>query len=95
MVQILYITTTEPLEHMFGTTGSWKRELNINGFIIFSGNLEIMMETTIENDIKTGLSSKGYTAGFTGFSEVVNKMKKKFKNEMFVCNEVLVVVDVD
>ena len=42
----------EPLEHMFGTTHSWKREFTVNEFIIFSDKLELIMKQVVENGIK-------------------------------------------
>ena len=84
-VKNLRTTTTEPLERMFGTNCSWKREFIVNEFIIFSNKLELIMKTVIDNDIKTRTSSKGYMAGFSGFVEVVGRMKKKLKKKiMFV-----------
>ena len=72
-VRNLHTTTTEPLEHMFGTTRSWKREFTVNEFIIFSNKLELIMTNVINNDIKTATSNKGYMTRFRGFSEVIKK----------------------
>ena len=94
-VQNLRTTTTEPLEHMFGTTRSWKREFTVNEFIIFSNKLELIMTNVINNDIKTGTSNKGYMTGFRGFSEVIKKMKSKLKKETFMGDEVSVAVDIN
>ena len=88
-------TTTEPLEHMFGTTHSWKREFIVNDFIIFSNKLELIMNNVMKNDIKTGTLTKGYMTGFSGFVEVVRKMKTKLKKEIFIGDEVSVAVDVN
>ena len=85
----------EPLEHMFGTTQSWKREFTVNEFIIFSNKIELIMTNVIKNDIKTGTSNKEYMTGFRGFAEVVNKMKSKLKKEIYICNEVSVAVDIN
>ena len=78
-VKNLSATTTDPLEHMFGTARSWKREFAVNEFIIFSNKLEIILNNVIEKGIKIGTSSKGYMSGFTGFAEVITKMKSKLK----------------
>ena len=94
-VKNLRTTITEPLEHMFGTTHSWKREFTVNEFIIFSNKLELIMTSVINHDIKTATSSKGYMTGFTGFAEVVNKIKNKLKKEKFVHEESTVAVDVN
>ena len=94
-VKNLRTTTTEPLEHMFGTTRSWKREFTVNEFIIFSNKLELIMTSVINHDIKTATSSKGYMTGFAGFAEVVNKVKNKMKKEKFVHEESTVAVDVN
>ena len=72
-IKNLPASTTEPLEHMFGTTGSWKREFTVNEFIIFFNKLEIILNNLIEQGIYTGTSSKGYMSGFTGFAEVLRK----------------------
>ena len=80
---------------MFGMTSSWKREFKVNEFIIFFNKLDIIIKNVIENDIKTGTSSKGYMTGFTEFTEVIGRMKKGLKNEIYVCDEVSIVVDVD
>ena len=64
---------------MFEMICSWKREFTVNEFIIFFNKLEIIMKNVIENDINTGTSSKGYMTGFAEFTEVVGRMKKKFK----------------
>ena len=64
---------------MFEMICSWKREFKVNEFIIFFNKLDIIIKNVIENDIKTGTSSKGYMTGFTEFTEVVGRMKKKFK----------------
>ena len=92
-VKNLRTTTTEPLEHMFGTTHSWKREFIVNDFIIFSNKLELIMNNVMKNDIKTGTLTKGYMTGFSGFVEVVRKMKTKLKKEIFIGDEVSVAVD--
>ena len=53
----------------------------------------------IEDDIKTGTSSKRYIVGFTGFTrfaEVIgSKMKIKLKNEKYVDGKVSAVVYVN
>ena len=74
-VKSVCATIIEPLEHMFGTTQSWKRELTVNQFIIFSNKLELIMTSVINHDIKIGTSSKGYITGFVGVAEVVSKIK--------------------
>ena len=94
-VKNLQTTTTEPLEHMFGTTRSWKREFTVNEFIIFSNKLEMIMTSVITHGIKTGTSSKGYMTGFAGFADVVRKIKNKLKKERYVHDEVTVAVDVN
>ena len=80
---------------MIGTTCSWKREFTVNKFIIFSNKLEIILNNVIEKGIKTGTSSKGYTSEFTGFAEVITKMKSKLKKGTFVSEEISVAVDID
>ena len=94
-VKNLRTTTTEPLEHMFGTTRSWKREFTVNEFIIFSNKLEMIMTSVITHGIKTGTSSKGYMTGFAGFADVVSKIKNKLKKDRYVHDEVTVAVDVN
>ena len=94
-VKNLRTTTTEPLEHMFGTTRSWKREFTVNEFIIFSNKLEMIMTSIITHGIKTGTSSKGYMTGFGGFANVVSKIKIKLKKERYVPDEISVAVDVN
>ena len=80
---------------MFGTTRSWKREFTVNEFIIFSNKLELIMNNVIKNDIKTSTSTKGYMSGFSGFVQVVHKMKMKLKKETFIGDEVSVAVDIN
>ena len=79
---------------MFGTTQSWKREFTVNDFIIFSNELELIMTNAIKNDIKMGTSTKGYMTGFSGFAEVVRKMKSKLKKEIYIGDKVSVTVDI-
>ena len=93
-VKKLCATTTEPLEHIFGTTRSCKREFTVNEFIIFSNELEIILNNVIEKGNHTGTFSKGYTSGFTGYPEVITKMRSKLKRGAFVSEEILVAVDV-
>ena len=53
------------------------------------------MTNVIKNDIKTDMSTKGYMTGFSGFAEVVRKMKNKLKKEIFIGDDVSVAVDVN
>lgn len=94
-VRNLRTTTTEPLEHMFGTARSWKREFTINEFIHYSNKLEIIMKNIIQNDIKTTTSSKGYMNGFAGFASAVKNLQEKLKKETFTGEENGLSIDVD
>lgn len=48
----LRMTTTEPLEHAFGTARGWRREFTVNEFITYCNKLEILMKNLIQSDIK-------------------------------------------
>ena len=86
---------TELLEHMLDTTCSWKKKFTVKKFIIFSNKLEIILNNVIEKRINTGSSSKRYMSGFTGFAEVITKMKSKLNKGIFVSEEISIAVDVD
>ena len=43
-VKNLRLTTTEPLEHTFGTARSWRREFTINEFLTYSSKLDIILD---------------------------------------------------
>ena len=70
-VKNLRFTTTEPLEHTFGTARSWRREFTINEFLTYSNKLYLILKNIIEHGICSSTSSKGYMYGFKGFAEVV------------------------
>jgi len=94
-VRNLRMTTTEPLEHMFGTARSWRREFTVNEFIIYSNKLEIIISNIINNDIKMGTLSKGYMNGFAGFASAVKKLQEKLKKENFTGEQKDLAVEVD
>ena len=74
-------TTTEPLEHTFGTARSWRREFTICEFITYCNKVDIIMKNVIEHDIKTSTSNKGYMHGFQGFTNVVRNIREKLAKE--------------
>ena len=94
-VRNLRMTTTEPLEHMFGTARSWRREFTVNKFIIYSNKLEIIMNNVINNDIKMATSSKGYMNGFAGFASAVKNLQDKLKKENFTSEQNEFAVEID
>ena len=94
-VRNLRMTTTEPLEHMFGTARSWRREFTVNEFIIYSNKLEMIMNNVINNDMKMGTSSKGYMNGFAGFASAVKNLQEKLKKESFTGEQNDLAVEVD
>ena len=94
-VKNLRFTTTEPLEHTFGTTRSWKREFTINEFLSYSDKVDIILKNVIEHGICTSSSSKGYMQGFKGFAEVVCKIKDKLIKKKKLITEDSWAVDVD
>ena len=67
-VKNLHFTTTEPLEHTFGTASSWSREFTINELLTYSNKLDIILKNVIEHGICTSSSTKGYMHGFKGFA---------------------------
>ena len=81
------LTTTEPIEHAFGTARSWKHEFSVNEFIIYCNKVDFIMKNVLQFDIKTSTTQKGYIHGFQGFANVVKKIhlklpKNKFENEL-------------
>ena len=94
-VNNLRFTTTEPLEHTFGTARSWRREFTINEFLIYCNKLDIILKNVIENDIRTGSSSKGYMHGFKGFADVVSRKKNKLTKKSSTYRNDSWAVDVD
>ena len=89
------MTTTEPLEHTFGTIRSWKREFTVGEFISYSNKLEIVMHNAIENGILSGTSSKGYMTGFKGFADVVRNIKMKLSKGADEENGIDISIDID
>ena len=83
-VKNLCYTTTEPLEHKFGTTKSWRREFSINEFLTYSNKLDTILKNVIENGICTSSSTKGYMHGFKGFADVVSKIKKNLQKRYLI-----------
>ena len=85
-VRNLRLTTTEPIEHAFGTARSWRREFTINEFLIYSNKIDFIMKNVLEHDIKTSTSQKGYMHGFQGFANVIKqinlKLSKKEKHDI-------------
>jgi len=94
-VKNLRLTTTEPLEHTFGTIRSWKREFTVGEFISYSNKLEIVMHNAIENGILSGTSSKGYMTGFKGFADVVRNIKMKLSKGADEENGIDISIDID
>ena len=94
-VKNLRLTTTEPLEHTFGTTRSWKREFTVGEFITYSNKLETIMKNAIENEIYSSTSAKGYMSGFKGFADVINGIKTKLCKTYNKNEGVDVSVDID
>ena len=80
-VKNLCFTTTEPLEHTFGTTRSWRREFTINECLTYSNKLNIILKNVMEYGIVTETSNKGYIHGFKGLTDVISKIKQKLKKE--------------
>ena len=70
----LQLTTTEPIEHAFGTARSWRREFSVNKFIIYCNKVDFIMKNVLQFDIKTSTTQKGYMHGFQGFANVVKKL---------------------
>ena len=87
--------TTEPLEHIFGTIRSWRREFTINEFLTQSNKLEIILKNVIEKGIYTSSSNKGYMHGFKGFTDVVSKIKQKLTKKTSIISDDSWVMDVD
>ena len=94
-VKNLRFTTTEPLEHTFGTVRSWRREFTINEFITYSNKLNIILKNVMEHGIATATSNKGYMHGFKGFTNVVSKIRDKLKKENLNISNDTWAVDVD
>ena len=94
-VRNLRFTTTEPLEHTFGTTRSWRREFSVNEFVTYSNKLDIILKNVIENGICSSTSTKGYMHGFQGFAEVVSRIKQKLTKKSPFETEDNWAVDVD
>lgn len=86
-VRNLRLTTTEPIEHAFGTARGWRREFTINEFLIYSNKIDLIMKNVLKHDIKTSTSQKGYMHGFQSFANVVkqinSKLSKKKSNDTF------------
>ena len=57
-VHNLRLTTTESIEHTFGTVRSWRREFTINEFIIYCNKIDFIMKNVLQHDIKTSTSKK-------------------------------------
>ena len=94
-VKNLRFTTTEPLEHTFGTARSWRCEFTINEFITYSNKLNIILKNVMEHGIATTTSSKGYMHGFKGFTDVISRIRQKLKKETLNDNNDTWAVDVD
>ena len=94
-IKNLRFTTTEPLEHTFGTTRSWRREFTINEFPIYSNKLDIILKNVIENGISISSTNKGYMQGFKGFANVVTKIRHKLSQKRSVNKEDTWAVDID
>lgn len=81
------LTTTEPLEHTFGTARSWRREFTINEFIAYSNKLVIILKNVMEHGISKSSSNKGYMHGFKGFTDVISKIKQKLRKEPSIASD--------
>ena len=73
------MTTTELIEHAFGTARSWHREFTVDEFIIYCNKVDFIMKNVLEYDIKTSTTQKGYMHGFQGFANVVKKNQFKIE----------------
>ena len=80
-VRNLRLTTTEPIEHAFGTARSWRREFTVNEFLIYCNKIDYIMKNVVEHDIRTSTSQKGYMHGFQGFANVVKEMNSKLSKK--------------
>ena len=80
-VRNLRLTTTEPIEHAFGTARSWKREFTINEFLTYTNKIDFIMKNVLQYDIKTSTSQKGYMHGFQSFANVVKEINSKLSNK--------------
>jgi len=94
-IRNLCLTTTEPLEHTFGTTRSWRREFTINEFLTYSNKVDIILKNVIESGFHTSSSNKGYMHGFKGFADVVSKIKHKLMKKTVLPDEDNWAVDID
>ena len=79
----LRLTTTESIEHAFGTARSWRREFSINEFIIYCNKIDFIMKNVLQFDLKTSTTKKGYMHGFQGFANVVKKINQKLSKNKF------------
>ena len=76
----LWLTTTESIEHAFGTARSWRCEFTINKFMIYCNKINFIMKNVLQHDVKTSTSKKGYFHGFQGFTDVVKRINLKLSN---------------
>ena len=91
----LRLTTTESIEHAFGTARSWRREFSVNEFIIYSNKIDFIMKNVLQFDLKTSTTKKGYMHGFQGFANVVKKINQKLCKNKFERELDLWAVDVE
>ena len=94
-VHNLRLTTTEPLEHTFGTTRSWRREFTINEFLSYSNKIDIILKNVTESGIRMSTSKNGYMQGFRGFAAVVSKIRKKLTKKTATTYNDSWAVDID
>ena len=79
----LRLTTTESIEHAFGTARSWRREFSINEFIIYCNKIDFIMKNVLQFDLKTSTTKKGYMHGFQGFANVVKNINQKLSKNNY------------
>ena len=56
----LRLTTTEPIEHAFGTARSGQHEFSVNKLIICCNKVDVIMKNVPQFDIKISTAQKGY-----------------------------------
>ena len=80
-VHNLRLTTTEPIEHAFGTARSCRREFTINKFLIYCNKIDFIMKNVLQHDLKTSTTQKGYMHGFQGFANAVKQINLKLQKK--------------
>eukprot|EP00918_Siedleckia_nematoides_P019598 GHVU01041807.1.p1 GENE.GHVU01041807.1~~GHVU01041807.1.p1 ORF type:complete len:777 (+),score=97.28 GHVU01041807.1:224-2332(+) len=78
--QEVRLSTTEPLEHFFGTMRQHRREFSVKDLIERVGVLETAFKNVTQFNIRSSSSSKGYMAGFDDYAKAVGGMLRKQSN---------------